>query len=210
MIKPSILIFLVSQLQLVLSGKLSYTSPTLPPPPLTLSFFHQIAHAADYGPKWYTCNEYNCKSGCVCASSNPPGGLPVEDTPQFVLLTHDDTVHTSSTSNIDRLVGQLTHINGCRIPCTFFVMTNGSDPKEIYRRFRIGDEIAVHAQNHLNLLDPGIGEEERRYEILGCREWLVEKAGVPQKQVKGYRTPLLAESVEQRQVRKRGRHILYF
>lgn len=81
-------------------------------------------------------------------------------------------------------------------------MTNGSDPQEMRRRWEIGDEIGVHAQNHLNLLDPGVGPEEMRSEIVGCRDWIVDRAKVPQDHVRGYRTPLLAESIEQRQVKK--------
>jgi peptidoglycan/xylan/chitin deacetylase (PgdA/CDA1 family) len=111
-------------------------------------------------------------------------------------------VHPKSTANIDTLVGGLIQNNGCRVPCTFFVMTNGSDPKTITQRWQMGDEIGAHAKNHVNQLDPEVGQHGRISEIVGSRDWILEKTSIPHEHVVGYRTPLLAESVEQRQLLK--------
>jgi peptidoglycan/xylan/chitin deacetylase (PgdA/CDA1 family) len=79
-------------------------------------------------------------------------------------------------------------------------MTNGSDPKTIEKRWQLGDEIGAHAKNHLNQLDPEVGERGRISEIVGSRDWILETTSIPREHVVGYRTPLLAESVEQRQL----------
>lgn len=38
-------------------------------------------------PSWYSC------SGGGCAGVSPPSGLAPHETPQFILLTHDDAVN---------------------------------------------------------------------------------------------------------------------
>lgn len=41
----------------------------------------------------YTCDPNTCKlPNCLCASTSPPGGLQPKDTPQFVVITFDDSV----------------------------------------------------------------------------------------------------------------------
>lgn len=41
----------------------------------------------------YSCDPNTCKlPNCLCASTSPPGGLQPKDTPQFVVITFDDSV----------------------------------------------------------------------------------------------------------------------
>ena len=153
--------------------------------------------------KWYNCNDSNCstkKTGCVCASTYPPHHLPPPDTPQFILLTHDDVVTYESTAKIDAMLATLRHPNGCRIPTTYFILTNGSDPLEVRRRWEMGDEVGGHAEQHLNQAGAEITRKDKENEILGSREWAIQGAGIPQEDVVGYRTPFLAETPEQRQI----------
>ena len=41
----------------------------------------------------YTCASPCEPPGCICPSTNGPGGLAVEDTPQMVLISFDDAVY---------------------------------------------------------------------------------------------------------------------
>ena len=42
-------------------------------------------------PAWYKC-DCSARNNCQCPSIKPPGGLDPTDTPQFILLTHDECV----------------------------------------------------------------------------------------------------------------------
>jgi hypothetical protein len=42
--------------------------------------------AAGEEPSWYNC-DCSGRDNCMCPSTDPPGGLSVEDTPQFILFT---------------------------------------------------------------------------------------------------------------------------
>ncbi|CAG8762992.1 6918_t:CDS:2, partial [Racocetra fulgida] len=42
----------------------------------------------------YSCDPSTCKSPkCFCAGTTPPGGLSLDDTPQFVLFTSDNGLY---------------------------------------------------------------------------------------------------------------------
>jgi hypothetical protein len=63
----------------------------------------------------YFCDKSKCSGNCVCASLTPPGGMNPKDTPQFILLTHDDAV------SVDIQLGKQTgathkHIHPCTHP----------------------------------------------------------------------------------------------
>ena len=68
----------------------------------------------------YKCNPAVCKveNNCFCATKKIPGNLPVEDTPQFVLLTIDDGPFTElmdAIKNLDFLFKNenIKDANGC-------------------------------------------------------------------------------------------------
>ena len=44
----------------------------------------------------YKCDPLKClpKNNCFCASRNIPGNLPLSETPQFIILTLDDSFNT--------------------------------------------------------------------------------------------------------------------
>ena len=46
------------------------------------------------GPSWYKCDPKKCKASrnCQCPTVLPPGKLAAKDTPQFIVITHDDAV----------------------------------------------------------------------------------------------------------------------
>jgi hypothetical protein len=58
-------------------------------------------------PSAYSCDPATCQlaNNCLCASSKPPNGLDPKDTPQFVVVTFDDSVqealHTTAKQMLD-------------------------------------------------------------------------------------------------------------
>lgn len=147
-----------------------------------------------------SCYDPDCNDDCVCTSFSPPGGLPRSQTPQFILVTHDDAVHNHSATNIEVTFGGLRHSNGCRVPCTFFAQASGSDADVIHSRWMLGDEFAAHAVDHVSMQHPSVGDKERRAEILGSRHWLINEANLPAEDVVGYRAPFYKGTPEQLQL----------
>lgn len=78
--------------------------------------------------------------------------------------------------------------------------SNGSDPAEVRRLWEQGDEVAVHAVDHLNVLQAEAEQIDVTSEILGSWDWIVRQASIPPEAVRGYRAPYLAGSPTQRQI----------
>ena len=55
----------------------------------------------------------------VPPSKDPPGGLPPEQVPQFILITHDDDVAEETTKTIAKFTHK--NRNGCPVKMTFYV-----------------------------------------------------------------------------------------
>ena len=71
----------------------------------------------------YDCDDKNCKlPACVCASTNPPGGLDSELVPQFVVFTFNDVVSTEFYAPITEIFTKnRRNPSGRRILATMFV-----------------------------------------------------------------------------------------
>uniref|UniRef100_A0A090X8N1 Putative peritrophic membrane chitin binding protein n=2 Tax=Ixodes ricinus TaxID=34613 RepID=A0A090X8N1_IXORI len=98
------------------------------------------------------CNPDNCKlPNCWCESTRPP----VEDMPQFVMLTFDDAVTQENMKFYQELLGDPKRKNqasGCRIAATFFVSAEYLDYPSVNELYRMGNEIALHSISHY--IDP--------------------------------------------------------
>ncbi|CAJ0910208.1 1774_t:CDS:10 [Entrophospora sp. SA101] len=76
----------------------------------------------------YACDASLCKApDCFCATQTPPGGLTLDKTPQFVLLTFDDSIQDRSVKVAYDLIGERKNPNGCPIKTTFYVSINYTD-----------------------------------------------------------------------------------
>lgn len=83
-----------------------------------------------------SCNNcYNCKQeincfinqNCFCASTNIPGGLSLEETPQFVFFTIDDSIDFSQFNVLDGYKFILNNAvikdaRGCTVRPTTYIM----------------------------------------------------------------------------------------
>ncbi|EFN50750.1 hypothetical protein CHLNCDRAFT_59447 [Chlorella variabilis] len=142
--------------------------------------------------------EYSCPGtcqsnlGCHCASTTPPGGIANGDVPQFIVLTNDDAITVVSQPIILNITERHTNKNGCKMPATWFVSIDYTDPNLVKQVFVRGHEIATHTVHHV--ANPNASE------IVGAREWLNETAGIPKEKVVGFRAPYLIFNLEQRAI----------
>ncbi|PSC74458.1 chitin deacetylase-like isoform e [Micractinium conductrix] len=141
----------------------------------------------------YSCPS-SCKNtlGCVCASTQPPGGIANGDVPQFIVLTNDDAITVISQPMILNITERHSNKNGCKMPATWFVSVDYTDPNLVKQVFVRGHEIATHTVNHL--ANPNVTQ------IVGAKKWLAETAGIPADKIQGFRAPFLVFSPEQRDI----------
>lgn len=72
---------------------------------------------------------YPCTPARRADCPKPPGGLALQQVPQFITVTWDDAVTDSGTSQsfgiVQQILGGLKQRNGCPIPSTYYVTAQG-------------------------------------------------------------------------------------
>ncbi|KAL4439995.1 hypothetical protein ABPG75_002996 [Micractinium tetrahymenae] len=130
----------------------------------------------------------------------PPGGLPPAATPQFVLLTHDDSIPSSSHAMLKSLTAGKRTASGCPLVGTLFVCTQcyaQNNCEAVRDLWASGFEVADHSVNHQQMLDWSM--EQVRDAILGGRA-AVAACGIPAASIVGWRTPYLKANPAMRAV----------
>lgn len=122
----------------------------------------------------YNCPQ-TCKPPCYCASTNPPGGLPPSQIPQFMTLTFDDDVNAIIGSVIGNLTEGYVNPNGCPLSATFFVSVRYTDFWYIQKLYNMGHEIATHTMSHVGF--PSTAE------IVGAHQAITALSAIPEKKV---------------------------
>lgn len=78
-------------------------------------------------------------------NSLPSGDLSVEETPQIVLLTFDDSVNDLNKGlYADLFEKGRTNPNGCPISATFYVSHEWTDYSQVQNLYANGHEMASH------------------------------------------------------------------
>ena len=145
------------------------------------------------------CDESQCKlPDCRCAGTDIPGGLPVSDTPQIVMISFDDGVRVIDYESYYSPVfsGRKTP-NGCPIVLTLFASHNYTDyalVEELY--YTHGYEMADHSVTHREPVDwwSSATYEEWTHEIMDEKAILNKWGNVPLDSIQGFRGPFLATS----------------
>ncbi|CAJ0906172.1 93_t:CDS:2, partial [Entrophospora sp. SA101] len=122
---------------------------------------------------------------CICATTNPPGGIPVEKAPQFVLLTFDDSIQERTLKVVNDLLGNRRNPNGCPIGTTYYVSLNYTDYSLVTQWYAKGHEVADHTMTHAAGLPRPLDE------IVGNKKALNAFAGIPLGKISGFRVPFL-------------------
>ncbi|KAI9090050.1 hypothetical protein DFS34DRAFT_638102 [Phlyctochytrium arcticum] len=129
----------------------------------------------------YKCDPNSCKlPACKCASLAPP----VQNPPQFVLLTFDDAVQEATWAQAQSLINR-KNPNGCQARATWYTQVLYSDPYLVTQWYAQGNEVADHTVTHTPPFTGTYAEFE------GMRKWVNELAGIPLGKVTGVRFPFL-------------------
>ncbi|CRK87680.1 CLUMA_CG001471, isoform C [Clunio marinus] len=128
---------------------------------------------------------------CYCGGKDIPADMPVEQVPQIVLLTFDDSVNDLNKQLYQDLFERgRVNPNGCPISATFYVSHEWTDYSQVQNLYSDGHEMASHTVSH------SFGEQfslkKWAREIAGQREILSAYGGVKQADIRGMRAPFLS------------------
>ncbi|XP_014779402.1 chitin deacetylase 8 [Octopus bimaculoides] len=130
---------------------------------------------------------------CKGVTSEMPKGFSRKEIPQIVLVTFDDGFTEKNIKYYRELSASgLKNPNGCPVSFTFFISgeNNYTFSKEMYDN---GHEMASHTISHAFPIASWSNKTyaEYRDEINGIKKNLVEKSGIPESEIKGFRSPFL-------------------
>ena len=143
------------------------------------------------------CVEADCKlPNCRCASTDIPGGLPPNQTPQIVTISFDDGLRVEDYERYySQFLNGRKNPNGCPIPLTFFITHNYTDYALTEDLFSAGHEAADHSVTHREepwWLNASVADLTA--EIVDMQTILLAWANIARSNVIGYRAPYLATS----------------
>ncbi len=84
------------------------------------------------GCKNCDCNTKSCSGSCFCPSIKIPGGLRLEETPQFVFMSFNGALSEKfykQTLFLEKLIlnKNISDRNGCRVRPSFYITNDESD-----------------------------------------------------------------------------------
>jgi len=145
------------------------------------------------------CDAEKCKlPDCRCASTDIPGGLSPEKTPQIVTISFDDALRDIDYQNYySKVFEERKNPNGCPVSLTFFVSHNYTDyalAEDLY--YNASYEIADHSVDHREPTTwwENATQEEWTHEIMDQKEILMKWGNIPADTIKGFRAPFLVTS----------------
>ncbi|XP_060537164.1 uncharacterized protein LOC132708687 [Cylas formicarius] len=128
---------------------------------------------------------------CYCGGKDIPGDIPVEQVPQIVLLTFDDSVNDLNKGLYQDLFERgRTNPNGCPIAATFYVSHEWTDYSQVQNLYADGHELASHTVSHS--FGEQFSQKKWTREVAGQREILSAYGGVKLEDVRGMRAPFLS------------------
>lgn len=132
----------------------------------------------------YSCDANTCKlPNCRCADTNPPGNLDINDVPMFITLTADDAIQSYTLDAVKNLIGSRKNPNGCPAKMTYFTSLSYTNYSMVTDWYVAGNEIADHTMTHV-----GVPPQN---EVSGNLVALNALAGIPYKEIQGFRAPFL-------------------
>lgn len=149
-------------------------------------------------PSWYEC-DCSQRDNCACPGTAPPGGLAPEDTPQFILFTHDDAIVTLTDQAFRSVCDGRKNPDGCPARATMFTQVMNTDCQLAKKLWEDGYEFATHTTNHI-AMPAGYSYNDTLAEILGAKKFLSEECGIPADSIRGFRSPYLVTNPVVRQV----------
>ncbi|XP_017776467.1 PREDICTED: mucin-5AC isoform X2 [Nicrophorus vespilloides] len=128
---------------------------------------------------------------CSCGGKEIPGEMSVEQLPQIVLLTFDDSVNDLNKGLYSDLFEKgRVNPNGCPLSATFYVSHEWTDYSQVQNLYSDGHEMASHTVSHS--FGEQFSQKKWTREIAGQREILSAYGGVKLEDVRGMRAPFLS------------------
>lgn len=140
----------------------------------------------------------------VQPNTAPPGGLAINQTAQFVLLTLDDPI-TMAAHDLMLSVTDGRTSNGCPVTATAFVTAKDTQCGLLLDLYRRGYEIAGRGTSGNKLST--LSYDQIRSEVVGNRQQLAG-CGIAEGSIQGFRAPFLNANPQVRQVLA-GNQFLY-
>ncbi|XP_055346631.1 uncharacterized protein LOC129594093 isoform X2 [Paramacrobiotus metropolitanus] len=167
------------------SSRVSQSVPNLGRNPSMFAKFAKPAEAL-------ACERQTCKlPDCWCGGTEIPGGLPVGETPQMIMLTFDDAVTNQNYHLYTSIFSEnRRNPNTCPIRGTFYVSHEWSEYFLVQNLYSDGHEIGSHSVTH-TLPGKNFTKNDWADEISGQREILHRFGNVKAEDVKGMRAPYL-------------------
>jgi hypothetical protein len=148
----------------------------------------------------YTCDESACKSpDCMCPSSKPPSGLSPKDIPQFVLISHDDSINQLQNRVVRAVTDGFKNPNGCNVPATWFALKDKTNCTLVMDLVKDNHEIAGHTMDHVEMRS-NLSIAEMTKQVKGIKDFIVDTCGVPADKFVGFRAPYLKHNEKFRNV----------
>ena len=119
-----------------------------------------------------------------------PGGLPHDETPQFILVTFDDGITPFAESLIQPVLQDLHNPDGSKAHYTYFLTRVNTVAALARQRYLEGNELASHTMTHST--GNQTNAAEWLWELNGLNRFLVDTVGIPSNQIAGFRAPELA------------------
>ena len=124
-------------------------------------------------------------------------GIRTGDIPMMIIPTHDDNTDKSSAKYVMDITEGFKNPNGCKIPAVMFTTQRYSDCDTVRKLyFEKGYEIGGHTVSHRKT--NSLSSSEKKKEVTGVRNWLINECGIPSSDVIGNRMPYLLGDSELR------------
>ncbi len=141
----------------------------------------------------------------TAASSLPPKGLAIKDTPQFVVFGFDDNTRSDGINWAIDLFNKTNNHDGTQATASFYLNTQGLDvymedePSRLLAAFKTlsltNNEIGNHTYDHQKDFNEtqirNFTEKKWTQEIGDCEHNITSKVGVLKEKLTGFRTPYL-------------------
>jgi len=129
-------------------------------------------------------------------STDPPGGLTLANTPQFVMLSFDGAITTTTIANYTTILNNRLNPNGCPITMSFNVYHEFNDYNLTHRLYYMGQEINTHSLSHTIPSSDWIDKTTQQWidEIGGMQTILSKFANIPASSIRGVKAPFLQTS----------------
>lgn len=129
---------------------------------------------------------------CRCFKTELSSDIPVEQTPQLVMLTFDDAVTVQIYDEVMPFFGDMVNPDGCNVGLTFFVSHEYTDYEKVNALWSAGHELALHSISHSPYTDywREISAENLTREFADQRTLMAHFGQVDIDDLQGVRVPL--------------------